>query len=99
MNTRDEIVAFLKENRQLLLSQYRVTRTGLFGSFARNEQDSSSDVDMLIELEDDTKNINNLKNSLKIYLSDAFERSVDLAREKYLKTYAKEQILKDTLYV
>jgi hypothetical protein len=99
MNTRNEIIEFLKTNRQLLSTKYHVTKIGLFGSFARNEQNSDSDVDLLIELEDGTKNIYDLKNSLKEYLSESFERSVDIAREKYLKPYAKEQILKDTLYV
>ena len=99
MNTRDEIIEFLKTNRQLLLSEYHVAKIGLFGSFARNEQNINSDVDLLIELEDGTKNIYDLKDSLRKYLSSSFERGVDIAREKYLKPYAKEQILKDTLYV
>jgi hypothetical protein len=99
MNTQKEIVSFLQDNRGLLLEKYHVTKIGLFGSFARNEQKEDSDVDLLIELEDGTKNVYDLKNSLRQFLSISFERSVDIAREKYLKPYAKEQILKDTLYV
>ncbi len=99
MNTRDEIIEFLKNNRKFLLTQYHVTKIGLFGSFARNEQKPDSDVDLIIEIEDGTQNIYDLKISLKNYLSKAFKRSVDIAREKYLKPYAKEDILKDTLYV
>lgn len=99
MNTQYEIVDFLQNNRKLLLEKYHVTKIGLFGSFARNEQHENSDVDLLIELEDGTQNIYDLKNSLKQFLSLAFNRSVDVAREKYLKPYAREQILKDALYV
>jgi|FLOH01.1.fsa_nt_gi uncharacterized protein len=99
MNTQNEIINFLQNNRKLLLEKYHVTKIGLFGSFARNEQKESSDVDLLIELEDGVQNIYDLKNSLKQFLSSSFNRSVDIAREKYLKPYAKEQILKDTLYV
>ncbi len=99
MNTQTEILTFLHHNRQFLLDHYHVTKIGLFGSFARNEQKASSDVDLLIELEEGTDNIYDLKVSLKAFLSAAFNRSVDLAREKYLKTYAKDQILKDTVYV
>lgn len=90
---------FLQNNRKLLLEKYHVTAIGLFGSFARNEQKENSDVDLLIELEDGVQNIYDLKHSLKQFLSSSFNRSVDIAREKYLKPYAKEQILKDTLYV
>ncbi|NOQ30763.1 MAG: hypothetical protein GQ570_06540 [Helicobacteraceae bacterium] len=99
MNTKNEILEFLQNNRKHLLEQYHITKIGLFGSFARNEQKENSDVDLLIELEDGTKNIYDLKNSLRDYLSISFNRSVDIAREKYLKPYAKEQILKDTVYV
>jgi len=53
----------------------------------------------LIGLEDGVQNIYDLKNSLKQFLSYSFNRSLDIAREKYLKPYAKEQILKDTLYI
>ncbi|MEK6659549.1 MAG: nucleotidyltransferase domain-containing protein [Campylobacterota bacterium] len=90
---------FLQSNRNLLLEKYHVTKIGLFGSFARNEQKENSDVDLLIELEDGIQNIYDLKDSLRQFLSSSFNRSVDIAREKYLKPYAKEQILKDTLYV
>jgi predicted nucleotidyltransferase len=53
----------------------------------------------LIELEEGTQNIYDVKDSLKQFLSTSFNRSVDIAREKYLKPYARELILKDTLYV
>jgi predicted nucleotidyltransferase len=99
MNTQDEIVNFLHNNRKLLLEKYHVTKIGLFGSFARNEQQVDSDVDLLIEIEEGTKNIHDLKDSLKQFLSLSFDRSVDIAREKYLKPYAREQILRDTVYV
>ncbi|MBT5934860.1 MAG: nucleotidyltransferase family protein [Sulfurimonas sp.] len=81
------------------MEKYHITKIGLFGSFARDEQTQDSDVDLLIELEDGITDIYDLKISLNNYLSDAFERSVDLAREKYLKPYVKELILKDAIYV
>ena len=99
MNTKEEIIEFLKNNKALLKDKYHITQIGLFGSFARNEQKANSDVDLLIEIEDGTENIYDLKNSLRKFLSNSFERGVDIARSKYLKPYAKEQILKDILYV
>ena len=76
-----------------------MSKLGLFGSFSRNEATIDSDIDLLIELDEGVENIHDLKNSLRAYLSNALGRSVDLAREKYLKPYAKEAILKDTVYV
>ncbi len=99
MKTQKEIIKFLQEHKDLLRKQYSVESIALFGSFARNEQREESDVDLLIELQNDVQNVHDLKENLRKYLSDSFERSVDLARAKYLKPYAKEQILKDLVYV
>jgi predicted nucleotidyltransferase len=99
MNTQEEVLTFLSKNKTMLHQKYHVKDIALFGSFARNEQKENSDVDLLIELEDGTQNVHDIKNALRTFLSQAFERSVDLARAKYLKPYAKEQILKDALFV
>ncbi len=99
MDTKKDILDFLKQNRMYLSNNYHVSKIALFGSFARNKQNDDSDVDILIDIKDDAKNIHELKLSLKKYLSNAFGRKVDLAREKYLKPYAKKYILKDAIYV
>ena len=99
MNTKNEIIHFLKSHKQMIQDTYHISKLGLFGSFARDEATTESDVDILIELNADVQNTHDLKNALREYLSNAFGRKVDLAREKYLKTYAKDEILKDVLYV
>ena len=99
MDTQKEILTFLQNNQEVLKNKYHVSKIGLFGSFARDEATKDSDVDLIVELDDGIENIHDVKTSLKEYLSQAFDRSVDLAREKYLKPYAREQILKDTVYV
>lgn len=50
-----------------------------------------------IDLDDNISDVYDTKNALKDFLSTSFGRDVDIAREKYLKPYAKEHILKDTL--
>ena len=99
MNSKKEILDFLHKNYATIITKYHLTKLGMFGSFARDEQDINSDVDIIIEIQEGTENIHELKNSLHEYLTNAFERSVDIAREKYLKPYVKELILKDTIYV
>ena len=56
MNTKEEIIRFLEQNRGLLSQRYHVTRIGLFGSFARGEQTERSDVDLLVDLDGDFSN-------------------------------------------
>lgn len=98
VKTHKEILLFLQQNKSFLQEQFHLTRIGLFGSFAREEQHEKSDVDILFEVEEGTPDVHELKQSLRHYLSNAFGRDVDLAREKYLKPYAKEQILKEVIY-
>ena len=99
MDTQAEVVNFLTTHKQFLQKKYNISKIALFGSFARNEMTKDSDVDLLIELDKNAKNIYDLKTALKNYLSNAFKRDVDLASIKYLKPYAKNEILKDALYV
>ncbi len=99
MNTKQEILAFLTEHKEELLSRFHLSKIGLFGSFSRGEQSIESDVDILFDFDENVTDVYSVKNALKEYLSSAFERSIDLAREKYLNPYAKQQILNDVIYV
>jgi len=99
MDTKQEILAFLKEKKEFLKNNYHVTKVALFGSFAKGKQTENSDIDLLIELESNITNVHDIKTSLKEYLKKSLKRDVDLAREKYLKPYAKKHILKEALYV
>ena len=99
METKQEIIDFLKKEKPFLRKNYFVTKIALFGSFAKDLQTKNSDVDLLIELDSDASNIYDLKNSLRSYLSSSIGRKIDLAREKYLKSYAKKHILKGAIFV
>ena len=45
-----DMMVVLSKHKQELLDQYHVQKIGIFGSFARNEATSVSDVDILVEL-------------------------------------------------
>ena len=99
MKSKKEIILFLRENKNYFKEDFHITKIALFGSFAREEQGEESDVDILIELENNTPNIFELKNELRSYLKSKLDREIDIAREKYLKSYNKEEILKEAIYV
>ena len=54
MLTREEILQFLRDNKERFAEQYGVTRIGLFGSFARDEATEESDVDVCVEIAEPT---------------------------------------------
>jgi predicted nucleotidyltransferase len=98
MLTPQTILLFLSDNKEYLRQKFHVSKIGIFGSFARNEQRPDSDIDFLIELESNASNVYDLKWELREFLKNQFKREVDVCNQKHIKPYAKEQILKDALY-
>lgn len=98
MTTRDQILSFISQNKKLLRERFHVTRIGLFGSYARGEQKDSSDIDLLVEFEDNTQDLYDLKLQLKGFFRDKFGIETDICREKYIKPRIKRSILKETVY-
>jgi len=99
MTNREDIFTFLKNNKNYLHDRFHVKRIGVFGSFARGNYNDNSDIDIIVELDENTINIHEIKNELRDYLKENLERDVDIAREKYLKSRIKEEILEETIYV
>mgnify|MGYP001598741241 CR=1 FL=1 len=52
MKPLEELMMKLASHRDDLRRRYRVKEMGLFGSFARGEANESSDLDILVELEE-----------------------------------------------
>jgi len=99
MIRKEDISEFIRQNRLWLKEHFHIEKIAIFGSFARNEQTDKSDIDLLIELEDNTPDIHEKKEELRKYFRNKFNRNVDIAREKYLKSYVKHQILQESVYV
>jgi predicted nucleotidyltransferase len=71
-----------------------VRRLGLFGSFARNEQDTRSDVDLLVEFQPGRKTIDNFM-VLADLLESVLHRRVELVTAEGLSPYLGPRILLD----
>ena len=99
MLTQQNILDFLKENKAFLQKEFHIMKIGVFGSFARNEQSLNSDIDILIELENNVSNVFDLKWALRDFLKTKFNREVDICNAKHIKSYAREYVLKDAIYV
>lgn len=96
---RTGILTFLAKEKPRLESQFRVAKIGLFGSYARGEETESSDIDVIVEFFPETENLYEIKLSIKELISKEFDREVDICREKYLKPYYRDHILKSVIYV
>ncbi len=96
--TKTFILDFLSQHKEEFLDKYGVTKMGLFGSYARNDNTNDSDIDIAIEILNEKKSLNNFF-SLRRELEKAFKLKVDLGIESSLKPIAKEKILKEIVYV
>lgn len=95
MQTKDNIINFLKENKQIIQEKYAVNKIALFGSFARGDATKDSDIDILVDMKPSFDNFFDLK----YFLEDAFKTKVDLGKEKNLRLLVKEQIKDEIIYV
>ncbi len=98
MKTKDQILLFLAQNKKLFRDKYHIIRIGLFGSYARGEQNINSDLDLMVEFEDNTQELYDLKLQLKDFFLKNLGIEIDICREKYIKPRIKKQILKETIY-
>ena len=95
--TKSFILDFLRKYKKHFSTTYGVTKIGLFGSYARDEQKEDSDIDIAVEIE--SKNSFRSFFGLKRELKEKLDKNVDLGIESSLKPIVKKQILKDLIYV
>jgi uncharacterized protein len=74
-----------------VLLRHRVTRAGVFGSFARNEESAESDVDLLVEVSPDVTLLDFI--AIKLDLEQALSRGVDLVEYSTVKPTIRDRIL------
>jgi hypothetical protein len=98
MKTRDQILDFLSQNKKLFRERYHIDKIGLFGSYARGDQNNKSDLDLLVEFEENTQDLYELKIQIKDYFKTHLGLKVDICREKYIKPRFKKAILKEAIY-
>ena len=78
-------------------AEYGITRIGIFGSVARGEQSTQSDVDVLVEAP--VLSLLSLID-IKRRLEDIFEAPVDVVRKtEYMPVQFKSRIEKEVVYV
>lgn len=93
--TRENILKELNFRRKELAQLYSARRIGLFGSFARGQATSKSDIDILVELEEPT--FDHFMD-LKFTLERLWRRNVDLITLDALKPRLKSAIEHEIIY-
>jgi predicted nucleotidyltransferase len=89
--TKDDIKGIIAKNRDIL-KKYKVKSISLFGSYVRNEQREDSDIDLLIEFEEDT--YHNFIN-LIFTLEDLLQKKVTVVSKDEISPYILPYVLKE----
>jgi predicted nucleotidyltransferase len=80
-----------------VLKRYPISRASIFGSFARNEANKDSDIDLLIESNKPITLFDIL--SLEKELSEVTSRKIDIVEFSAIKSSIRENILKEAIPV
>jgi len=94
---REEVLRAIMSFRDLKQDEFGIVRIGVFGSIARDEITSASDVDIVVEL--DHPDLFALV-GIKQELEELLHRPVDVVRyRKRMNAYLKRQIEQEAVYV
>ncbi|MCX6999139.1 MAG: nucleotidyltransferase family protein [Candidatus Sumerlaeota bacterium] len=92
-----EIKKIIEAHREEIREKYSIRAIGVFGSFVRGEQEESSDIDILVEFEDDVGFFKFLE--AEEYLSNILGSKVDLVTKGALKPYIGLHILEEVIMI
>jgi hypothetical protein len=95
--TRQNAIEILQQNQDALRAR-GIRHAALFGSVARGEARSTSDVDVLIELDPTLKLDVFAYAGLKRFVAELFDGPVDVVNKAALKPYLRRPVAADAVY-
>lgn len=95
MNKKKEIEE-IKEKIIPILKEHKVIKAGIFGSYARGEQRKKSDVDILVEIDDNGMGLLGFI-KLKMLIEKTIKKKIDLVEYETIRKELKENILQEEI--
>jgi len=83
----------IKEKILPILKTHHVKRAGIFGSFAREEITPDSDLDLVLEIDDDISLLDFV--GIKLEIEEAIGREVDLVEYNAIRPLLRDRILNE----
>ena len=94
---KNEEIEKIKTKILPVLKECKVTKAGIFGSYARGEQKKNSDIDILIKINDEAGLIEIIR--LKRMLQKAAKKKIDLVEYETIRPELKTNILRDEISI
>lgn len=94
-----DYLAIIAKNKQKMVNEFHVKEIGIFGSFVTGENKRTSDIDILVEFDENGETFNNYMD-LKFYCEKILKKKrVDLVIKESIRKELKSLILKEVVYV
>jgi hypothetical protein len=97
IQTKKDILSAIRRHQDKVKS-LGVKKIGLFGSFSRGEQNTQSDIDLLVEFEAGQKSFDNFM-QLSFLLEEILGWPVELVTVESLSPYLRPHITQEVEYV
>lgn len=97
MRNRNDIIGILNSLKSEIRDIYKAEIIGIFGSYARGEQNKYSDVDILVRFYEGAILFDLV--GLSDLLEDKLKIKVDIVSERALRPELKDQILKEVVII
>lgn len=93
---KNEVMSILREEMPYVKEHFHVSEIALFGSYARDEADAESDIDILMAFSKTPGMISFMK--LEHYLTERFGVKVDLFLKNALRPNIGKYVLREAIY-
>ena len=97
MKSVGEVEKILKDFKNDIKQNYRAEVVGIFGSFARGEQKSDSDIDILVKFHKDATLFDFMR--LSMFLQEKLGIDVDIVPQDAIREELRERIVKEAIFI
>ena len=89
---KDEVIRLMQEHSNVLMTEYGISKIGIFGSVVKGTMTEDSDLDIVVEFK---KPIGFKFNRLVEYLENLFGRKVDVLTKDGIKNIRVKEIARN----
>jgi len=93
----ESIITEIRDNSKYIADEFKAKILGVFSSFARNEQTSLSDIDLLVRFFDGASLFDLVR--LANFLEEKLQIKVDIVSERAVRSELKERIYNEVISI
>lgn len=97
MESTAQILQTLRQVKPELFAFFKVREVGVFGSVIRGEQREESDIDILVDLDQDADLLDLI--GLSQFLEERLHHKIDVVPKAALRQEIRERVLKEVRYL